>query len=169
MSKKQLLVIDDERAQRETLAGFLRKRGYSVRTAADGDQGLREVRREAPDLVLTDMNMPGLGGQELLEAIGLEMPHVAVIIITAFGNIDTAVAAMQAGAFTFLGKPVDLDQLEVTIERALEHRFLVAENETLRREIAGRDSFAGIISGSGEMEEVLSLVARVAPAPSGTQ
>jgi two-component system NtrC family response regulator len=163
MSEMRLLVIDDEQAQRETLAGFLRKRGYRVDIAADGAGGLERLKREPVDLVITDMRMPGLSGLELLRTLRKESPHIAVIITTAFGSVEGAVEAMKEGAFTYLSKPIDLDELEIVIERALERQTLVRENELLRQRLGGREAMAEIVSGSGEMEEVLNLVARVAP------
>ncbi len=163
--KKHLLVIDDEALQRETLGGFLKKRGYKVSLAEDGAKGLQKILRESVDLVISDMRMPGMTGQELLEELKNRQLPTQVIITTAFGTVETAVEAMKSGAFTFLSKPVDLDQLEITIERALERQTLVRENRELRERLEGRESIAGIVSGSGEMEEVLSMLARVAPSP----
>jgi DNA-binding NtrC family response regulator len=163
MSEQHLLVIDDEQAQRDTLAGFLRKQGYSVSVAANGQEGLEQARKNALDLVITDLRMPVLGGLELLSALREEQPHLGVIIVTAYGDMETVVAAMRAGAFTFLAKPLDLDQLLVNIERALERRTLIMENASLKEALSERSSIEGIIAGSGEMEEVLNLVARVGP------
>jgi DNA-binding NtrC family response regulator len=163
--KSHLLVIDDEAMQRETLAGFLRKRGYRVSIAEDGRRGLDLILRENVDLVISDMRMPGMTGQDLLDALQEKQLPTQVIITTAFGTVESAVQAMKTGAFTFLSKPVDLDQLEITIERALERQTLVRENRELRERLEGRESFDGIVSGSGEMEEVLNMLARVAPSP----
>ncbi len=163
MNERHLLVIDDEQAQRDTLAGFLRKQDYRVSVAADGREGLELARKQALDLVITDLRMPQLGGLELLSALREEQPHLGVIIVTAFGDMETVVAAMRAGAFTFLAKPLDLDQLLVNIERALERRTLIMENASLREALSVRHGIEGIIAGSGEMEEVLNLVARVGP------
>lgn len=163
--KQHLLIVEDEAQQRQTLAGFLRKRGYRVSVAEDGVRGLELILRESVDLVISDGRMPGMTGQELLDALREKQLSTQVIITTAYGTVENAVQAMKAGAYTFLSKPVDLDQLEITIERALERQTLVRENRELRERLDGRESFEGIVSGSGEMEEVLNILARVAPSP----
>jgi len=128
----RILIADDERTQRQMLAGFLAKQGHQVAEAEDGLTARDHVLSHPVDLLLTDMRMPGLSGTELLEAVREINPLIQVIVITAFGTVETAVAAMQNGAFTFISKPIDLDALSAHIERALERKWLVEENRELR-------------------------------------
>jgi DNA-binding NtrC family response regulator len=158
-----LLVVDDEPAQRELMAGFLRKRGFEVATAGSGEEALARFRQEPFDLVLTDQKMPGLSGVELLEAVRAINPEVAVIVVTAHGTIETAVSAIKAGAADYLAKPVNLDELLHRIHQVRERQQLRHENRELRLALAERHRVAGIIGESGQMQEVLSLVKRVAP------
>ncbi|MFH0883696.1 MAG: sigma-54 dependent transcriptional regulator [bacterium] len=164
MSAYRILIADDEASQRSTLAGFLRKKGYETLDAASGDDALKIVQREALDLVLTDLRMPGLTGIELLQKVNEANPEVQVIVMTAYGTVETAVEAMAAGAYTFVQKPVDLNALELHVERALERKLLAEENRELRARMGESDGTAtGLIAASEEMREVLGLVARAAP------
>jgi DNA-binding NtrC family response regulator len=168
-----ILLVDDEEAQRESLAGFLRKQGYAVRTAASGTEALADVDRtraaeasHAPatvDLVLSDLRMPDLGGDELLRALRARNPSLPVVIMTAYASIESAVGLMKLGAFDYVQKPVDLDELLLVVERARERSQLLSENAALREQLAVRTSVEFIISQSDEMEEVLNTAARVAP------
>jgi len=164
MNDYRILIADDEEPQRTTLAGFLRKKGYSTLEAASGDAALKIVQREAIDLVLSDLRMPGLTGLELLKGVREANPEVAVIVMTAFGTVESAVEAMAEGAWTYVQKPVDLSALAIHIERALERKLLAEENRELRARIGEIDaSGSGLIAASDEMREVLGLVARAAP------
>ncbi|MFC1543482.1 sigma-54-dependent transcriptional regulator [Candidatus Neomarinimicrobiota bacterium] len=111
-----ILVVDDERAQRESLAGFLRKIGHTVQTAASGDEALKLLIEMPMDVVLSDFRMPGMTGGQLLRKVRTRYPTTVIILLTAFGTIETAVNAMKAGAWDFLTKPVDLDLLEAHLE-----------------------------------------------------
>ncbi len=159
----RILVSDDEPAQRELVGGFLRKHGFEVTLAADGRQALTRFKQEPFDLVLTDQKMPDLSGLELLEGVRAITPEAAVIIMTAYGTIETAVSAIKAGAADYLTKPVNLDELLHRIHRVRERQRLLTENRELRDALAGRHRVEGIIGESGQMQEVLSLVRRVAP------
>jgi DNA-binding NtrC family response regulator len=164
MSAYRILIADDEASQRLTLAGFLRKKGYDTLDTASGDDALKIVQREALDLVLTDLRMPGLTGIELLQKVREANPEVQVIVMTAYGTVETAVEAMAAGAYTFVPKPVDLSALALHVERALERKLLAEENRELRARMGESDGTAtGLIAASEEMREVLGLVARAAP------
>jgi len=159
----RILIVDDEPAQLELVGGFLRKRGFDVTLAADGTQALARVRREPADLVLTDQKMPGLSGLELIEAVRARNPETAVIVMTAYGTIETAVAAIKAGATDYLTKPLNLDELLHRVHQVREHQRLLVENRELRQALAERHRVEGILGESGRMQEVLSLVRRVAP------
>jgi len=163
MPEDTILVVEDEPIQCHFIALLLRKQGYKVRTAADGAAGMEVVRREPVDVVLTDYMMPGLSGFDLLKAIRAVNPEIAVILITAYGTVRGAVEAMKEGAFDYLTKPIDFDELNLVLKRAIERRHLLSENRDLKRQIEGRHLFKGIISVSDAMEEALNLAARVAP------
>ncbi len=162
MPVHRILVVDDEQAQRSTLAGFLTKRGFEAAQAGSGESALELIDSRDFDLVLTDQKMTGISGVELLEKIKQRNPEIEVILITAFGDVRSAVRATKAGAFDYITKPVDLEALEVSIGRALERRQLVAENRLLRQNLEEKHSFSNIISSSGAMEDVLNMAARVA-------
>jgi len=157
-----ILVVDDEQLQRDVLTGYLRKQRYVVSHAASAAEALTLLAKEHTDLVLTDMNMPGKTGHELLVAIRSGYPETDVVVMTAFGTIEHAVAAMRAGAYDFISKPIDLDTLDLLLGRLQERRVLVSENKVLREQLAERFSFDGIISQSAGMQQVLQTAARVA-------
>lgn len=158
-----ILVIDDEKAQLETLAGFLKKKGYQVEKADSGTAGLELVRSKAIDLILTDFKMPDKDGVTVLHEAKQINPEIDVIVMTAYGSIESATEAMKAGAIDYLTKPIDLDQLELIVAKALERKQLVSENRELKKQLEEKFKFAEIISSSREMEEVLNTAARVAP------
>ncbi|MFZ1731782.1 MAG: sigma-54 dependent transcriptional regulator [Bacteroidota bacterium] len=162
MNEFNILVVDDEEAQRASIAGFLRKKGFTLSEAASGNAAISHVRDNHVDLVLTDFRMPDLTGMDVLRSVRDINPDIPVVVITAYGNIETAVNIMKLGAFDYLQKPVELEELLLIIERAREHCMLVSENRLLREQLAERYSFANIISQSGEMEEVLNTAGRVA-------
>jgi DNA-binding NtrC family response regulator len=159
----RILVVDDEPAQRELVAGFLVKRGFEVMQAAGGEAALARFKQEPFELVLTDQKMPDLSGLQVLEGVRAISPETAVIIMTAYGTIETAVSAIKAGAADYLTKPVNLDELLHRIHRVRERQQLLSENRELREALAERHRVEGIIGESGPMQEALSLVRRVAP------
>ncbi|MCB2205405.1 sigma-54 dependent transcriptional regulator [bacterium] len=162
MNTFSILVIDDEAAQRESIAGFLRKKGYDLSTAPSGTAGIQHVRDHHVDLVLTDYKMPDMTGADVLQHVREINPLIPVIVITAYGSVETAVGIMKHGAFDYVQKPIDLDELLLIMERAREHTLLVSENKLLREQLAERYSFSNIISQSAEMEDVLNTAGRVA-------
>ncbi|HEY7554339.1 MAG TPA: sigma-54 dependent transcriptional regulator [Candidatus Binatia bacterium] len=159
----RILVVDDEAAQRELISGYLKKQGYEVFAAANGEQALKHFRQEPFELILTDQRMPTLSGLDLLKAARAINPETNVIVMTAYGNIETAVEAMKEGAADYLTKPLNLDELSHRIERIRERQRLYAENKELREELRQRHRIENIIGESGQMLEVISLVGRVAP------
>jgi len=162
MAKHTLLVVDDEAAQREALAGFLKKKGYDVKTAQSGKEAIETVKNIPIDVVLTDLRMPDTDGMEVLHQAKEINPDIDVIVMTAFGSIEGATSAMKSGAVDFVTKPIDLDQLELTLARALERKQLLSENKRLRELVDERLQFGGIITRSKLMEEALSIAARAA-------
>ena len=163
MAGETILVIDDEAAQREAVSGYLRKRGFAVLQAANGRAGLALLQGQVIDLIITDLRMPELDGMGVLAAARETNPAIGVVLATAFGTVDGAVDAMQEGAFYYLQKPIDLDVLDRIVDRALEQRHRISENELLRQQIGERVPFGGIMGCSPAIEEALNVVARAAP------
>ncbi|MGE5499722.1 MAG: sigma-54-dependent transcriptional regulator [Syntrophothermus sp.] len=157
-----LLIIDDEKSQRESLGGYFKKKGFNVVLAGCGKEGIDAIKNSAVDLVLTDFKMPDMTGYEVLLEVKKINPEIAVILMTAFGTIETAVEAMQQGAFYYLQKPVNLDELDILIGRALIQKQLVTENQKLKEELREKFSLSNIISESNEMAEALNIAGRVA-------
>lgn len=160
--RPSILIVDDERGTREVLAKFLRA-NYDVTLAEDGQVGLNLLERNHYDLVLTDIRMPGAGGFSILEkTLKLENPPPC-ILFTAYGSIETAVDAMKQGAFDFVTKPVNFDQLEILIARALESRRIRQENRELKQRLEDKFGLKGIIGNSSAMQKVIETVRQVAP------
>ncbi len=159
----KILIVDDELPQLELIGGFLKKQGFDVVEAEGGEKGLEKFRLESFDLVLTDQKMPKMSGVELLKSIRALNPEAAVIVMTAFGSIETAVSAIKEGASDYLTKPLNLDELLHRIKAVKERNRLLTENRDLREALQERCCIDGIIGESGHMQEVLSLVRRVAP------
>jgi two-component system NtrC family response regulator len=158
----RLLVVEDEKAQREMLEGFLIREGFSVVAVDRGRKALETLRREVFDLVLLDYKMPQMNGLEILRGIRSMNPELMVIMVTAYGTIETAVQSMKEGAADYLTKPIDLDELLILIERVAEKITLRRENEELRERLHEKYQFDQIVYASGAMQEVLNLTGRVA-------
>ena len=156
MISGNILVVDDERRQRETLAAVLTGWGHDVQQADSAAAALGLVAGRAVDLVLTDLRMPGQSGLDLLNECRRLRPDVAVVVMTAYGTIAGAVEAMRQGAADFLTKPIDLDQLEIVVGRALEMRRLVRENRALRRRLAESAAGSRLLGSSRGLAEVLA-------------
>jgi two-component system NtrC family response regulator len=163
MRRVKILVIDDDESLRRVLEYNLAQEGYAVLTASSGEQGLDLLKKERADLVVTDVRMPGMDGLQVLEGVRKVDPNVQVIILTAFGTIEMAVEAMKAGAFHYISKPFNRDELKLTIKKALQLKELERENVTLREELKERTSLDAIVAESPPMAQVLELVIRVAP------
>jgi DNA-binding NtrC family response regulator len=159
-----ILVADDEKNIREGLREALMLDGYDVLLAADGKEALNALDRGEVDLVITDLKMPRLSGEELLRKVSADFPTVPVIILTGHGTIESAVQAMHDGAYDFLTKPVNLDRLSLLARRALGNRELALQNRVLQEELERRSQFSNIIGRSAEMRQVFDLVRQVAPA-----
>ena len=158
-----ILVVDDEPVQREMISGFLKKQSFEVSAADSAERALELFRQEAFDLVLTDQRMANMSGLELLRAVNAINPETPVILISAFGTVETAVAALKQGALDYLTKPVNLDELLHRIQQVRDRYRIINENRELREALRERYRIEGIIGESGQMLEVLSLVRRVAP------
>ncbi len=157
-----VLIVDDEKIQRDSLSGFLKKGGYQTFTAANADQALQIAGGQTIDLVFTDFKMGDKTGYDLLLELKQLNPEISVVIMTAFGTIESAVKAMKAGAYDYLTKPIDLDEVEIILQRAQELRHLVRENRSLRNRLREKHKLSGIITNSPLMAETLSLAARSA-------
>jgi len=162
MTEPVILIADDEKIQRESLAGFLKKNGYQTISARSAEEAFALASENTVDVVLTDYKMGGKTGFELLRELKQLNPEITVILMTAFGRIEDAVAAMKTGAYDYLTKPIDLDELEELLKRALQVKQLTNENRLLRQNLGERHSFTNIISNSSIMEETLNLAARSA-------
>ncbi len=162
MSEFRVLLIDDEPAQLTSIKSFLKRRGLQVFAAQSGSEGIRIVKQGNLDLVLSDFRMPDKSGLEVLREIKQYNPEIPVVILTAFSRIEDAVLVMKEGAFDYLTKPLDLDNLEFLIKRVREHNHLISENKLLREQLQERYRFDSIISHSGAMEQVLNTAGRVA-------
>ncbi len=163
--KGNILVVDDDVESARTVAGLLQAEHYTPSTAADGAEALVRVAEAPPDVIVTDLNMPNMGGMDLLAAVREQHPGIPVIVLTALTDTEHAVAAMRAGAEDYVTKPVDFDALLITIERAIERSRVRAEADELRRHLSERDAqgIRGMLGVSPAMQKVYQLARNVAP------
>jgi two-component system NtrC family response regulator len=155
-------LIDDEAAQRTSLSTFLTKRQHQVHSAASGEIGLSLYQNEGADLILTDFRMPGMNGLEVVRAIKELNPEALVVVITAFSETSEAVDVMKAGAWDYLAKPIDLNDLQKIIDHVEERKILLSENLQLKARLEKLAIPDNLIFGPGPMEEVVNLSARIA-------
>ena len=163
MKKPSILLIDDDPSLRRVIEYSLAENGYSVLPAASGEEGLALFQEVPCDAVITDITMPGMSGLDVLVKVRQADLNVPVIIITAYGTIESAVSAMKQGAFDYITKPFNRDELRITLERALKMRRLEKENVRLRAEVIDRYRFDAIVGNSEKLREVIALAGRVAP------
>ncbi len=168
MAKQKILVVDDEHLIRWSLEQNLQKQGYDVVTAGSGEEALKLVREDTPDLVLLDIQLPGINGMEVLEKIKDIDEEVVVIMITALGVLETAVKAMRMGAHDYISKPFNLDELAITIRKALETGELKREVAHLRSAQSQKYGISNLIGESRHMHDVLSMVKKVAASDAST-
>jgi DNA-binding NtrC family response regulator len=159
--KSTVLVVDDEEKLRRVVELQLKTAGFEVEQAGSAEDALK--RADRADVILTDLRLPGISGLELLANLRRQDSHTPVIVMTAFGSIETAVEAMKAGAVDFLPKPFSLDHLMTVVNKALELRTLRDENRELRAELGQRYEFDNIVGRSDAMREIFATVERVAP------
>ena len=162
LSPSRVMVVDDDAETLALLREVVAKEGYEVETAEDAETALRRLDEWLPELLITDIHMPGMDGLALLAAVREKEPDIPVVLLTAFGSLKTAVDAIKAGAFDYLSKPFIVDDIRLVIRRALEHKKLVRENRSLRGQLRERYRFDNLVGSSGGMVEVYKLVARVA-------
>jgi two-component system NtrC family response regulator len=161
-----ILVVDDEPNYLVVLSELLRDEGFEVFTASSGKDGMAQVEEVDLDLVITDMQMPGMDGLQFLEKIKKNNSNLPVIMITAFAEVEKAVAAMQAGAYSYLAKPFSNDELLINISKAVHYYSLLRENSRLRKEMLERTGYSGMVGKSRHMQHVYELIEKVAPTPS---
>lgn len=160
---ERLLVVDDEPSMREFLEIMLSQDGYEVRTAASGEEGLKLYKSEEPDLILTDVKMPGMSGLDLIKHIHSQDPALPVIAVTAYASADDALRAVREGAYDYLSKPFQIEDLRIIIRNALEARRLRIENQELKKSIQGFDNFSHMVGISPQMQEIFQFIEKVAP------
>jgi DNA-binding NtrC family response regulator len=162
MENKRILVVDDDRNSCQLLAEFLAGEGFQIDTAWDGKQALSMLEKETFDIVLTDLKMPKVNGIQVLESLSRTNPTAIGIIITGYGTIKSAIEAIRAGAYDYITKPVQLDEVKLTLERALEHQTLIRENITLKQQLKSKYRFENIIGDSESIQQIFRLIEKVA-------
>ncbi len=168
MRRNRILVVDDEHLIRWSLEQSLKKQGYEVTTAASGEDALKQVQEEAPELMLLDIQLPGMDGLSVLQRIKEIDGEIIVIMVTALGILETAVKAMRLGAFDYINKPFNLDELSIIVKKALETSQLRKEVAQLRSVQESKYGIENIISGSRHMQQVLDMVRKVARSDAST-
>ena len=163
MAETTILLIDDDVSLRRVTEFTLQEAGYRVLTAPDGTSGLRQFEEQKPALVITDIQMPGLSGYDVLKRIKELSPETLVLVVTAFGTVEKAVEAMKLGAYDYLTKPFGREELRLTVEKALSFRGLKEENLRLKEQISHQADFSRMVGTSDKMQHVFDLVRRVAP------
>lgn len=161
-NNKTILLVDDDASLRRVLAHHLTEAGYQVLTAANGKEGLEVFTSQQVEMVITDIQMPELSGLELMRRISVMSPDVVVLMITAYGSIETAVEAMKLGAYDYITKPFNREELLLTVSKGLQYTALVRENRSLKQFIESRFSLDNMIGSSSAMRRVYALVEKVA-------
>ena len=162
MPNERILIVDDEESMRELLTIMLKREGYLVTAASNGEEAIRLLEREIYDLVITDIKMPKINGLELLKDIKEIAPQTIVLMITAFASTETAVEAMKEGAYDYLTKPFKIDEVKLIIKNALEKKRLQTENILLRKELSVLSGVENIVGKSSEMKKIFEIVRKIA-------
>jgi two-component system NtrC family response regulator len=166
MANPTILIVEDEAKMRRLLELDLGEAGFETLSAPDAETGLDLLRKEPVQLVLTDLKLPGMSGLEFLQAAKRLYAAMPVIVMTAYGSVETAVEAMKAGAGDYVLKPFSLAEMRLVVQKELDVRRLREENRSLREALGQRYNYANVVANSPAMQEVLALVERVAPTPS---
>ena len=159
---QRILVVDDEQIIRESLSFILKKEGYNVEEAANGKDALMKHEANPFDIIITDIEMPEMKGVDLLKQIRQRTPQTLVVIITAFGSVETAVLALREGAADYILKPVNFDDLLYRVKKLCDYHALIVENSLLRRELQRTYDFDQIIGQSMPMKKIFEVIKRVA-------
>lgn len=166
MRSPNVLIIDDEPLMRISIADALKAEGCQVKVATTGPEGMDLIKKEAFEIVISDLRLPGMDGLQILQACKEGSPRTGVIMITAHGSVETAVGAMKMGAYDYVTKPFAMDELLLIVRRLVKVLELEDENRSLREELEGRFSFKGLIGKNDKMREVLEKIKLVAPTDS---
>ncbi|TNF50999.1 MAG: sigma-54-dependent Fis family transcriptional regulator, partial [Deltaproteobacteria bacterium] len=164
---RKVLLIDDDASLRRVTEYSLHSAGFQVLSAVDGKQGLASFRADYPQVVITDIQMPGLSGYEVLQQIKAERPETVVIVITAYSSVEKAVEAMKQGAYDYLAKPFSRDELVMVVEKAFNLLGLQEENQRLRDQLEHHVDFSHMVGNSDAMQKVFDVVRKVAPTEAG--
>ncbi len=162
MSKGKILIVDDEQLIRWSFEKELTREGYEVITASSGEEGIDTFERERPDLVILDIRLPGISGLDVLKEIKNEDPHVPVIMITAFADVDTAVEAMKMNAFDYLPKPFNFDEVKIVIKKSLNQSRIQQEYFSIKEKEYQTYDFSRIIHASESMKNLIRIARKVA-------
>ena len=165
-AKEKILIVDDEQDTRDLLTEILKNGGYAVSAMSDGPSAIEEARKNPFNLAFVDLKMPGIDGIEVIKQIHKIDPDLMIILLTGYGTIDSAVRAMKAGAYDYITKPFQVDEILMTAGRALEHRRLHAENIILKKTLANRYKFENIIGVSRSMDKMYEIIERVSDSDS---
>jgi DNA-binding NtrC family response regulator len=163
MGSTKILIVDDELIMRESLAGWLERDGHDIQTAVSGEEALEKLKGARFDILLVDIKMEGISGLDVLKQVKDNDPEVAVVMITAYGSISTAIEAMKNGAYDYLLKPFDPNELGVLIEKIMQYQAQARENLYLKEQYKERTRFESMIGQSSSMQEVFDLIQDVAP------
>ncbi len=164
--KPRILVVDDEWAMQEALRDWLREDGYEVGLASSGEEAIVKAKQKNWEVILLDLKMPGMDGLEALKRLKEVNPEAEILMMTAYATVDTAVQAMKEGAFDYLVKPFDPDEVEIQIKKIVQHKDLVLENILLRKTLEEKYQHDEIIGKSEAMQEIFGMISRVAPTDS---
>jgi len=162
MVGERILIIEDDDTIGSLLQRFLESEGYRVTFVLDSEEGIGLIKKESFDIIITDLKMPKSSGLEVLEEINNCNSESIRIVMTGFGSIDTAVKAIQLGAFDYITKPLDLEELKITLKRALDHRRLQRENFLLRKQLKAKYKFKNLVGNSEEMLKVFQMIEKIA-------
>lgn len=162
MERKKILIVDDEESMRHMLSLILKREGYEVQAVEKGSEALRLVEGESFDFILSDVVMPAMSGLDLLQALKEKKVEATVIMMSAYGNLDTAVEAMKRGAYDYVSKPFKPDEILLTLRKAEERENLRWENLRLRQEVRREYSFGNIVGKSREMMEIFETIKKIA-------
>ena len=159
----KILIVDDEQIVRESLTNWLKEESYQVEAAENGPLALEKIRQAPFQVVLLDLKMPGMDGLQVLTELKKDFPDIEVIIMTAYGSVNTAVEAIKAGAYDYIVKPFDPEEVALLIKKILEHKNLILENILLRQKLEDKYEFEDLIGKSAVMQQVFELIRNVAP------